>query len=168
VAMIAAAGNEQPGHRGNVSGLRGAPALDDSPRAQLVLAAVALGLGRSALQNALSDLAAAAANPGRNSEKPHWVVADVATELDAARLLTYKAAQTGGHGGSDTAIAMARLTASAAAQDAVDAALRIAGPDGFQENTILERLARDVRAVALLLGTEEQMRTTVAEGLLPQ
>ena len=63
---------------------------------------------------------------------------------------------------------MARLMASGAAQRTVDAALRVAGPAGYQAGTLLERLARDVRAVALLLGTEEQQRAQAAEGLLPQ
>jgi alkylation response protein AidB-like acyl-CoA dehydrogenase len=168
VAVVAASGIGKQGDLLNLSGLRGATTLDDSPRAQLVLAAVALGLGRAALDDALSGLRAAADTRGSSGEKPHWVVADAATELDAARLLTYKAAQSGAHGGSDTAIAMARLLASAAAQHAVDAALRIAGADGFREGSVLERLVRDVCAVALVLGTEEQMRATAAEGLLPQ
>lgn len=167
VAIVAAAGSKRGGRQLNLSGLRGAAALDDSPRSQLVLAAAALGLGRRALEVALDELRSAAEHRGRNGEKPHWLVADVATELDAARLLTYKAAQAGS-GGGDTAIAMARLLASAAAQHAVDAALRLAGVDGFRADSELERLARDIRAIALVLGTEEQLRTTAAEGLLPQ
>jgi hypothetical protein len=168
VAMVAASGNVPPGDLLSLSGLRGATALDDSPRAQLLLAAIALGLGQRALDSAISDLRAAADTPGSHGEKPHWVMADAATALDAARLLTYRAAQSGAQSGSDTAIAMARLLATSAAQDAVDAALRIGGADGFREGSVLERLARDVRAVALVLGTEEQMRATAAEGLLPQ
>jgi alkylation response protein AidB-like acyl-CoA dehydrogenase len=62
---------------------------------------------------------------------------------------------------------MARLTASRAAQHAVDAALRMTGADGLREGAMLERLARDVRAVALLLGTEEDQRAAVAAGVLP-
>ena len=167
VAMVAASGIGKQRDGVQLSGLRGATALDDSPRAQLLLAAVALGLGRRALDSAIADLRAAADTRGSDSEKPHWVMADAATELDAARLLSYRAAQSGAHSGSDTAIAMARLLASAAAQHAVDAALRIAGADGFREGSVLERLARDVRAVALVLGTEEETRATAAEGLLP-
>jgi alkylation response protein AidB-like acyl-CoA dehydrogenase len=166
VAILAAAskrGNRQL----NLSGLRGAAALDDSPRSQLVLAAAALGLGRRALEIGLDELRAAAEHRGRNGEKPHWLVADVATELDAARLLTYKASQAG-RDSDDTAIAMARLLASAAAHHAIDAALRLVGADGFRADSELERLARDIRAIALVLGTEEQLRTTAAEGLLPQ
>jgi hypothetical protein len=168
VAMMAASGTGTQGDLLNLSGLRGAMALDDSPRAQLLLAAVALGLGQRALDNAISDLRAAADTRSGNGEKPHWVMADAATELDAARLLTYRAAQSGAHSGSDSVIAMARLLASTAAQHAVDAALGIAGADGLREGSLLERLARDVRAVALVLGAEEQMRATAAEGLLPQ
>jgi alkylation response protein AidB-like acyl-CoA dehydrogenase len=169
VAILVAAGSKRANRQLNLSGLRGAAALDDSPRSQLVLAAAALGLGRRALEIGLDELRAAAGHRGRNGEKPHWLVADVATELDAARLLTYKASQAGsGSGGGDTVIAMARLLASAAAQHAIDAALRLAGADGFRADSELERLARDIRAIALVHGTEEQLRTTAAEGLLPQ
>ena len=147
-----------------LSGLRGAPLPEKSPRSQLVLAAVALGIGRAAVDLALAELRQAMAVPGADVEKPHWVVADVATELQAARLLTYKAAHTL----ADADIALARLMTSAAAARAVDAALRVTGTSALQEGHVLERLARDVRAVALILGTEEDQRTAAAEGLLPR
>lgn len=145
-------------------GLRGAPALEDTPRAQLVLAAVALGVGRAALEAALAAVKAAGEGAGGDTEKPHWVVADVATELDAARLLTYKAARST----AETDIALARLLASGAAQRTVDAALRVVGPPALEPGSTLERLVRDVRAVALVRGTEEDQRATAAQTLLPR
>ncbi len=166
VAM-AAAGTKPPGPPLGLAGLRGATALDNTPRTQLMLAAVALGLGRAALESALADLRRAVATPGASGEKPHWVVADAATELEAARLLIYKAALARGAAGANANIAVARLLASGAAAHAVDAALRVAGSTGYQDGALLERLSRDVRAVALLMGTEEQQRATAAEGLLP-
>ena len=146
-----------------LAGLRGAPVLPDEARTQLVLAAAALGLGRRALDAAVSELRRSAAAPGADVEKPHWVVADAATELDAARLLTYKAART--MAGAD--IAVARLLATSAATRAVETALRVTGPAALQPASILERLSRDVRALGLIVGTEEQQRTTAADGLLP-
>jgi alkylation response protein AidB-like acyl-CoA dehydrogenase len=151
-----------------LAGLRGAAMVDDSPRAQLVLAAVALGLGRAALESALEGLKQATTNRGTHSDAPHWVVADVATELDGARLLIYKAARSAGREHSEADTAMARLMASTAAARAVDAALRIAGRQGYEPGTVLERLARDVRSLSVLLGTEERLRAQAAEGLLPQ
>jgi len=150
-----------------LAGLRGATAIDDSPRARLVLAAVTLGIGRAALDRALALLKDATATRGSHSDAPHWVVADVATELDGARLLIYKAAQAGERDSAESDIALARLMASGAASRAVDAALRIGGAPGYEPHSPLERLARDIRAIAVVLGTEERQRAQAAEGLLP-
>jgi hypothetical protein len=168
-AVALAAALPSPGAVGlGLAGLRGAPAVDDSPRGRLVLAAVTLGLGRAALESALAMLKEATTTRGSQSDPPHWVVADVATELDGARLLLFKAAQTGGREHGDADLALARLMASGAASRAVDAAVRIAGAAGCQPGSILERLTRDVRAVAVVLGTEEHQRAHAADGLLPQ
>ena len=145
-----------------LSGLRGAIVPEDTPRVQLALAGVALGVGRAAVEAALAELRRSSGTPS-DVEKPQWVVADVATDLDAARLLTYKAAGTM----TNADIALARLLASAAAQRAVDAALRVAGVSAVAEGSALERLARDVRVLLVLLGTEENQRAIAAEGLLP-
>lgn len=151
-----------------LAGLRGAMAIDDSPRARLVLAAVTLGIGRAALDRALALLKDATATFGSQSDAPHWVVADVATELDGARLLIYQAAHTGTRDRGESDIALARLMASGAASRAVDAALRIGGAAAYERNSHLERLARDIRALAVVLGTEERQRAQAADGLLPQ
>ncbi len=167
VALTAAAGPNAHAADASLAGLRGALLPDDSSCTQLALAAVALGLGRSALDAALSALRHAMANPVEGAEKPHWVVADVATELEAARLITRAAALATQTEKRQTAIAIARLMASGAAQSAVDAALRITGPTGYRQDALLERLSRDVRTVSLLMGTEEQHRAVAAEGFLP-
>ena len=133
-----------------------------------MLSAIALGLGRAAVDTAVGTLRAAAANPGSHADAPHWVVADVATELEAARLLTWKAAALQSRDEADADTAMARLLACSAAEHAIDAALRIAGAEGYQEGSALERLARDIRAIALLAGTEERRRAIAADGLLPR
>jgi alkylation response protein AidB-like acyl-CoA dehydrogenase len=147
--------------------LRGGSLPTDSPSAQLSLAAVALGLGQSAINQALAELRQASVGVG--SEKPHWIVADAATDLEAARLLTRSAARVvDSNQGGQASIAIARLMASSAARTAVDAAVRIAGPRGYREGSLLERLTRDVRAISLLLGTEEDHRSLAAEELLPE
>jgi alkylation response protein AidB-like acyl-CoA dehydrogenase len=129
-----------------------------------MLAAVALGVGQAAADVALADLRRTNAIPGADIEKPHWAVADIATELDAARLMTYKAARTS----SDADIALARLLATGAAMRSVDAAVRVLGPPAVAEGHVLERLARDVRALSVLMGTEEQHRAMAADGILPR
>jgi alkylation response protein AidB-like acyl-CoA dehydrogenase len=148
----------------DLNGLRGAPTLPPDNRSQLLLAAVAVGIGRGAMDAALAELRRSTATPGADVEKPHWVVADAATELDAARLLVYKAARSM----TDSDVAVARLMASAAADHAVAAALRVSGADALKAGSVLERLSRDVRAVALILGTEEHQRATAADAMFPR
>lgn len=166
VAVVAAAGSK-PAAQADLAGLRGATLPEDSPRAHLALAAVALGLGRAAIEQALSEIRRTDVTPQHGSEKPHWVIADAATELEAARLMTRAAAQALDRGDAHTDVAIARLMASAAARVSVEAALRVAGAAGYREGTLLERLSRDVRAISVLRGTEEQHRAIAAEGLLP-
>jgi alkylation response protein AidB-like acyl-CoA dehydrogenase len=145
------------------SGLRGACEIEGTPREQLVLAAVALGIGTAAVDAALGELRRSTATPGADVEKPHWVVADVATELNAARLLVYKAAHTS----DDADIALARLMASEAAGRAVDAAVRVIGAAALESGHRVERLTRDVKALSVLVGTEEDQRAMAADRLLP-
>lgn len=161
-ALAAIAGDPREPHA--YAGLRGATVPPDAASTQLALAAVALGLGRGALDAALAELRRSTNTPGQD-EKPHWVAADVATELDAARLVTLHAAQAVARGGGEVEVALARLLATSASRSAVDAALRIAGPEGYREGSVLERLARDVRAASLVLGTEERLRAAAADGM---
>ncbi len=164
---VALAALDGDGNGVGLPGLRGGSLPTDSPSAQLSLAAVALGLGQSAINQALAELRQASVGVG--SEKPHWIVADAATDLEAARLLTRSAARVvDSNQGGQASIAIARLMASSAARTAVDAAVRIAGPRGYREGSLLERLTRDVRAISLLLGTEEDHRSRAAEELLPE
>jgi alkylation response protein AidB-like acyl-CoA dehydrogenase len=149
-----------------LAGLRGVTELEREPEAsiQLVLAAAALGVGKAAIDASLDQLRQSTAVPGADVEKPHWVVADAATDVEAARLLTYKAATTG----AAADVALARLMACAAAERAVDAALRVTGPEALHDGSTLERLARDVRALSLVSGTEEQQRAAAADALFPR
>jgi alkylation response protein AidB-like acyl-CoA dehydrogenase len=170
-AAAAAGALGQPEHASispDASGLRGlAPPETSDTRGRLIFAAVACGLGRAAIDAALEVLRDTARG-AHDQEKPHWVVADAATEVEAARMLTFSAAQRlADHAGGDALVAMAKLAATRAAQQAVDAALRVAGPGAFVRGSLLERLTRDVRAAALMMGTEEDLRATAAQALLP-
>jgi alkylation response protein AidB-like acyl-CoA dehydrogenase len=170
-AVAAAAGLNVPKSGGGaegLSGLRGLPAVEHvGDRAQLTLAAVAIGIGRAALEAALEDVRTGVTTAS-GEDKPQWVLADAATEIDAARLVTLQAAEAFSDDEQSRArVGMARLLATRAAQTAVDCALRIAGASALQEGALLERLARDVRAVSLLAGTEEDQRAVAAAGLLP-
>ena len=122
-------------------------------RACLVAAAAALGVGRAAVAHAVAAMKAAGVRPGPDEKAPHWVLADGATEVEAARMLTYLAAQAvdRNDGEAGTLVARAKAFAAKAAEQAVDAAIRIEGPGGYVRGGRLERLTRDARTLSVIL-----------------
>jgi acyl-CoA dehydrogenase len=95
-------------------------------------------------------------------------LAEMATELDAARLLVYRAAWK-----KDTAAgrvtlesAMAKLYATEAAQRIIDAAVQIHGGVGVTRGAVVEHLYRDVRALRIYEGTSEIQKLVIAGQLL--
>jgi len=121
-------------------------------RARLIAAGAALGIGRTAVAHALSFMKAEGVKPGPDATVPHWAFADGATEVEAARLLTYSAAQAVDRGEpSDTFVARVLEFAARAAQQAVDAAIRVEGAAGFSKGSLLERLSRDARTLQVIL-----------------
>jgi acyl-CoA dehydrogenase len=95
-------------------------------------------------------------------------LADMATELDAARLLVYRAAWTKDQTGDEARIeaSMAKLFATEAAQVIIDQALQIHGGVGVVVGTAVERLYREVRALRIYEGTSEIQRLQIAKELL--
>ena len=95
-------------------------------------------------------------------------VAEMATELEAARLLVYQAAWALDCAGSEGKLAssMAKLYATEAAQRIVDQALQIHGGAGLVARSIMERLYRDVRALRIYEGTSEIQKVIIARELL--
>ncbi|MEK6613788.1 MAG: acyl-CoA dehydrogenase family protein [Candidatus Binatota bacterium] len=95
-------------------------------------------------------------------------LADMATELEASRLLVYQAAWTRDHKQRDLKqkSSMAKLYATEAAQRIVDQALQIHGGMGVVVGTPVERLYRDVRALRIYEGTSEIQRLVIARNLL--
>jgi acyl-CoA dehydrogenase len=93
---------------------------------------------------------------------------DMATELEAARLLVYQAAWAHDCGGEEPKqkSSMAKFYATEAAQRVVDQALQIHGGSGLISGTIMERLYRDVRALRIYEGTSEIQKLVIARGLL--
>lgn len=170
-AAVAAAAALQQGARESLPdapGLRGfVPPRVGAVPAWLFFAAIAVGIGRAALDHAIGVLRDAARTP-HDLEKPHWVVADAATEVQAGRMLTLRAAGLAGESHAAGHMALAKLAASRAAHQAVDAALRVAGPEAYARGAMLERLARDARAVSLLIGAEEELRMVAADAMLPR
>ena len=84
-----------PGLRGAAFELAGVQRATGSTmrRSRLVCCAVALGVGRAAVNHGVAAMKATNIRPGGDEQVPHWALADAAAELDAARLLTLNAAQ---------------------------------------------------------------------------
>lgn len=129
-------------------------------RVRVLLAAAGLGMGRRALHEAL---AVARGHTGRGAggeQTVQGLLADAATDLDAARMLMWKAAST-----SDLSLgaaSMAKLASTEATQRAVARATQVVGVESFRTGHIVERLAQDVRALELFAGRTEALREAVA------
>jgi alkylation response protein AidB-like acyl-CoA dehydrogenase len=134
-------------------------------RARILLAAAGVGMGRRALREALH---AAHGHRGRGAggeQTVQGLLADAATELDAATLLTWKAACA--QPLSLAQASMAKLSATEATQRAVARATQVVGADSFRRGHVIERLAQDVRALELFAGRTEALREAVALEELP-
>ena len=95
-------------------------------------------------------------------------LAEMATELEAAKLLVYQAAWAHDCAEHDAKrkSSMAKLYATEAAQRIVDQALQIHGGSGLIAGSIMERLYRDVRALRIYEGTSEIQKLIIARELL--
>lgn len=132
--------------------------------------ASALGLARRALDEAVSYAKKRVqfGRPLASMQATQFALAEMATELDAARLLVYRAAWEKDHGAGrvTSASSMAKLAATETAQRVVDRALQIHGAVGLVKGHIMERLYRDVRALRIYEGTSEIQKMIIARDLL--
>jgi alkylation response protein AidB-like acyl-CoA dehydrogenase len=136
---------------------------------RVAIAAQALGIGQAAVAEAIAHAKArhAFGQPIANYEAIQWMLADMATELEAARMLTIKAAAARGR--QDHLLleaSMAKLAASEAAHRAADKAMRILASAGYRRGSLVERLFRDVRATEIEQGTSEAQRMIIAAAVL--
>ena len=97
-------------------------------------------------------------------------LADMATELDAARLLVYRAAYLKDAGVESVTreASQAKLYATEAAGRIIDNALQIHGGAGLVRGSVVERLYRDVRALRIYEGTSEIQKLVIASQLLKE
>jgi acyl-CoA dehydrogenase len=97
-------------------------------------------------------------------------LADMATDLDASRLLVYRAAylKDAGHARATRAASQAKLFATEAAGRIVDQGLQVHGGAGLVRGTVVERLYRDVRALRIYEGTSEIQKLVIANQLLKE
>jgi alkylation response protein AidB-like acyl-CoA dehydrogenase len=99
-----------------------------------------------------------------------WMLADMSTQLDAARLMIQSAARTRGPHDSPfpdpTAAAQAKLFASEMAIKVTNDALQLFGAKGYSRNSPLERMVRDARMFTIGGGTVQILRTVIASRIL--
>jgi butyryl-CoA dehydrogenase len=133
------------------------------------IAAQALGIGEAALAEAIAYAKTrhAFGHPIGDYEAIQWMLADVATELAAARMLTLKAAAAKPRQERISLEAsMAKLAASEAGHKAADKAMQILASAGYRRGSVVERLFRDVRATEIYQGTSEAQRMIIAQECL--
>jgi len=138
---------------------------------RIAIAAQALGVGQAALDEALKHARTrhTFGRPIAQYQAIQWFLADMATELAAARMLTLKAAATADAGADFGAqAAMAKLAASEAAHKAADKAMQVLASAGYRRGSTVERLFRDVRATEIYQGTSEVQRMIIAAAALAE
>ncbi|MBC8070962.1 MAG: acyl-CoA dehydrogenase family protein [Deltaproteobacteria bacterium] len=128
------------------------------------IASQALGIGLGATQ-----AAAVWARETHGASVPQWIqhaLADNATELDAARVLTLRAAALKRDGKPFSHQAsMAKLFASEKAFAACNRALAVVGAEGHATGSVVERAFRDVRVTMIYEGTSEVQRLVIARDI---
>jgi acyl-CoA dehydrogenase len=134
------------------------------------VAAAALGLARRALDEALARAR------GRKMfgqvladfQLTQAAIADMATAIDSAALLTYRAAWLRDVKGARTtrAAAMAKLVATESAQQVIDRAVQIFGGLGVRSGHIVEQLYRDIRPLRIYEGASEVQKLIIARETL--
>ncbi len=131
----------------------------------------AVGIARACLDEAIS-YAGERKQFGRNLssfQAIQWMIADMATQIEAASWLALSAADRKDQGLSFTKEAsMAKLFASELANKAAYQALQIHGGYGYTKEYKVERLYRDARVTTIYEGTSEVQRIVIAREVLKQ
>jgi acyl-CoA dehydrogenase len=134
------------------------------------VAAAALGMARRALDEALAHARTRPMFDGQlaDLQLTQARLADMATAIDAAALLTYRAAWTRDvpERRATREAAMAKMTATESAQRVIDAAVQMFGGRGVQRGEIVERLYREIRALRIYEGATEVQKIVIARELL--
>jgi len=131
--------------------------------------AAAVGMARRALDDTRARVKARVQFGKRLADQQltQAALADMATELDAARLLVFRAAWMKDHGQpAKTEVAMAKLFATEAAQRIIDRAVQLHGGLGVTSGAFVERLYREVRPLRIYEGTSEIQRLIIGASLV--
>jgi hypothetical protein len=148
-------------------GFKQALSVLDSGR--IGIAALSVGLAQGAMEAAIKYSKERKAFGSTLSEFQaiQFKIADMATEIEAARLLTFKAAAAKAKGDSiNLAAAQAKFFASEVAQRVATEAVQIYGGYGFIKEFPVEKFYRDVKLLTIGEGTSEVQRMVIAKNLL--
>lgn len=136
---------------------------------KLAVAAEAVGVGQGALELSLNYARdrKAYGNPIAELLSIKWLLAEMASRVEASRWLTYQTASLRDQGVSITKeSAMAKLFASQAAVDVTRMAMQVHGAYGYMKDMEIERLYRDAKLTEIYEGVSEIQRVIIADHLL--
>lgn len=144
-------------------------ALETIDGSRITIAAQALGIAQGAFDRALTYAKERQqfGQPIANFQAIQWMLADMATQIDAARLLTYRAAYLQDKGLPFIKEAsMAKVFAAEASSFVTNKAIQIYGGYGYVKEYPLERYLRDAKITEIYEGTSEMQRMTIARQLI--
>ena len=137
---------------------------------RVTVGAAAVGMARRALDESVKRARERKqfGKPIAENQTVQNYLAEMATELEASRLLVYRAAHLKDTGASriSTEAAMAKMYATEAAQGIIDKAVQIFGGLGVVRGQVVERLYRDIRPLRIYEGTTEIQKLIIAKDLL--
>jgi alkylation response protein AidB-like acyl-CoA dehydrogenase len=138
---------------------------------RISIASMAVGIAQSALDESInySKERVQFGQPISNFQAIQWMLADMATEIEAARFLTYRAANLKDRKVNCTKeSAMAKLYAAEAGMRATTNAIQIFGGYGYTMDYPVERMFRDIKLCEIGEGTSEIQRLVIARQLLKE
>jgi alkylation response protein AidB-like acyl-CoA dehydrogenase len=143
-------------------------ALQGLDNGRMGIAALATGIAQAALEHSLSYAAGRKqfGTPVSHFQGMQWKLANMATRIEAARGLTFRAAAAKDAGEPVSKLAsMAKLYASEAAMYVTTEAVQVHGGYGYVKEYPVERLFRDAKVTEIYEGTSEVQRTVIAREL---
>ena len=144
-------------------------AMETLDGGRIGIAAQALGIAQRALDETVKYVKEREqfGRPIGKFQGLQWYIAEMATKVESARHLVYKAALTKDSGEPfSTAAAMAKLKASETAMEVSTKAVQIFGGYGYMKEYPMERLMRDAKITEIYEGTSEVQKMVIAGSLL--
>jgi alkylation response protein AidB-like acyl-CoA dehydrogenase len=133
-------------------------------------AAMCVGAAQGALEHAVRYMneRVVGGRPLSDLQGLQWKVADMATQLESARLLLYRAVRLAGRHGTPPPLetAMAKAAANLAAKFVCDEAIQLLGGYGYSREYPVERIYRDIRGLCIGAGTVEVQKNFVGANVL--